>query len=77
MEKVLFYSENGDVCHYENGTMPDAKKWLKEKGYKKAYIGRKFTSFGIRVIVGINDSNLIPLSTRRKNGLFNAREISL
>lgn len=75
MERVLFYSENGDVCHHDNYSASQAKEWLKRHGYKVAYTGRKLTRDGIKVIVGINDKNTVPLDQRRKNGLWNARRI--
>lgn len=77
MEKCLLYTENGDTCLFDNYSVAEAKKILKEKGYKKAYSGRKFNKYGIRVIVGINEHNAVPITDRRKNGLYSAKEIKI
>ena len=77
MEKTILYTENGDNYHGDNYSFNEAKKYLKEKGYKIAYSGRKFTANGERVLVGINENNIFGVEHRRKNGLFRASAIRL
>lgn len=77
MEKIILYLENGENYKGDEFTEKEAKKILKEAGYKNAYSGRKFCSHGQRVIVGIDGNNVIKLKQRRENGLWNARIIKI
>jgi len=42
-----------------------------------AYSGRKFTKFGVKVLVGINQNNPVKIAERRKNGLYMAKLIRI
>ena len=77
MEKIILYLENGEDYKGNEFAEKEAKDILKKKGYKNAYSGRKFYSHGQRVIVGIDENNVIELKERRKNGLWNARMINV
>lgn len=77
MEQTILFLENGDDYRGMNFDKKEALKILKEKGYKKAYSGRKFNKFGMKVLVGVNDKNTVKIVERRKNGLWNAKEINL
>ena len=74
-ERTLLYLQNGDVCLQDNFEYSEAISVLRKSGYKLAYSGRKFSSNGIKTLVGINKENQVPIEQRRKNGLWNARKI--
>jgi ABC-type transport system substrate-binding protein len=69
--------DNGDTYSGDNYDYKEAKKKLKEAGYNIAYSGRKINKYGIKVLVGINGKNNVPLWERRENGLYRATKIIL
>jgi hypothetical protein len=75
-DKVLFYTQNGEVCYHEAYTEKEALRILKEQGYKLAFTGRHiFGERDIRVIIGINKDNDVSLEKRRENGLRYAKRL--
>ncbi len=77
MERTLLYMDNGDTYCGDNYDLKEAKKKLKKAGYTIAYSGRKINKYGIKVLVGINGKNAVPLWERRENGLYRATTIIL
>lgn len=76
-ERTILYLNNGESYLGDNNTYKESLKILKEKGYKLAYSGRKFSANGQKVLVGINDNNIVKLRQRRENGLWRATLITI
>ena len=73
---TMLYLKNGDVYMGDHYTTKEAKRMLKEKGYKTYYIGKEYLN-NQSCVVGIDKNNTVGIAQRRKNGFLWAREYSL